>query len=124
MKHGDKAKETPAKAKASGKKASAPPRSEGGGKAVQSSKAPQSSAGKESSGKKAVAETGKAGGNGKGAEGKGGKAADAKGKSTDAKAKGRVAAAIPESGFTNPTVGAGFKRAVKKFPTAFRKLTD
>ena len=27
-------------------------------------------------------------------------------------------------GFTNPVVGAAFKHAVKKYPNAFRKLTD
>jgi hypothetical protein len=27
-------------------------------------------------------------------------------------------------GFTNPVVASAFKRAVKKFPTAFRRLTD
>ena len=26
--------------------------------------------------------------------------------------------------FTNPLVGSAFKRAVKKYPAAFRKLTD
>ncbi len=28
------------------------------------------------------------------------------------------------SGFSNPAVGAAFKRAVKKYPNAFRRLTD
>lgn len=28
------------------------------------------------------------------------------------------------SGFSNPVVGAAFKRAVKKYPNAFRRLTD
>ncbi len=28
------------------------------------------------------------------------------------------------AGFTNPTVAAAFKRAVKKYPNAFRRLTD
>ena len=28
------------------------------------------------------------------------------------------------SGFSNPVVAAAFKRAIKKFPTAFRRLTD
>ena len=28
------------------------------------------------------------------------------------------------SGFTNPIVASAFKRAIKKFPTAFRRLTD
>ena len=38
------------------------------------------------------------------------------------KPKGRV---VPDaSGFSNPVVGAAFKRAIKKFPTAFRRLTD
>ena len=28
------------------------------------------------------------------------------------------------SGFSNPIVASAFKRAIKKFPTAFRRLTD
>jgi hypothetical protein len=28
------------------------------------------------------------------------------------------------SGFSNPAVASAFKRAIKKFPTAFRRLTD
>lgn len=28
------------------------------------------------------------------------------------------------SGFSNPVVASAFKRAIKKFPTAFRRLTD
>ena len=28
------------------------------------------------------------------------------------------------SGFSNPLVASAFKRAIKKFPTAFRRLTD
>ena len=39
------------------------------------------------------------------------------------KPKARGVPADP-SGFTNPLVGAGFKRALKKFPNAFRRLTD
>jgi hypothetical protein len=36
--------------------------------------------------------------------------------------KGRPTA--DPSGFSNPIVGSAFKRAIKKFPTAFRRLTD
>ena len=42
--------------------------------------------------------------------------------SADAKNRGRIA---PDGApFNNPTVASAFKRAVKKFPNAFRRLTD
>ena len=41
--------------------------------------------------------------------------------SADAKNRGRT----PDGpSFNNPTVASAFKRAVKKFPNAFRRLTD
>ena len=99
MKHGDKKKAS----KASGKKTSA-----AGGKS--SSKVVKSlKAGKQaSSSAKATP-----------------KKADAPAKTPpggNGKPKGRA----PEGGvhFTNPAVGAAFKRAVKKFPNAFKRLTD
>ena len=80
------------------------------------------------------------------AAGKGSKAssATAKAKSVVAKAKsvieskaagkkagadktggnGSVRARGNEGGFSNPAVAAAFKTAVKKYPNAFRKLTD
>lgn len=41
-----------------------------------------------------------------------------------AKGKLRPAAGDTAVTFTNPTVAAAFKHAVKKYPNAFRKLTD
>jgi hypothetical protein len=38
------------------------------------------------------------------------------------KGKGRPTGEGPH--FSNPIVGAAFKRAIKKFPNAFRRLTD
>jgi hypothetical protein len=50
------------------------------------------------------------------------KAPAAKPPAGNGKPKGR---AVPDpSGFSNPAVAAAFKRAIKKFPTAFRRLTD
>lgn len=95
MKHGDKAKGKQAKAKASGKK--------GSSKVAAKSKAsPRQSANpkKQASTKASNIERG---GNG----------------------KGRSRGGVPENiGFTNPVVAAAFKRAVKKFPIAFKRLAD
>ena len=105
MKHGDKAKATAAKAitKASAKKSEQAGK---GGKAVEAKSSQAKQATREKSVPKAAAKTGgskapagKAGGNGK-----------ARGEEVD--------------GFNNPLVAAAFKRAVKKYPAAFRKLTD
>jgi hypothetical protein len=94
MKHGDKAKGKPAKAKASGKK--------GSSKVAAKSKASPRQSAKP---KKAATKTSSAerGGNG----------------------QGRSRGGVPENvGFTNPIVAAAFKRAVKKFPIAFKRLAD
>ncbi len=94
MKHGDKAKGKPAKAKASGKK--------GSSKVAAKSKASprQSAKSKKTPTKASSAERG---GNG----------------------QGRSRGGVPENvGFTNPIVAAAFKRAVKKFPIAFKRLAD
>lgn len=97
MKHGDKAKKT-AKAKGTIKKAIA--------KVAAKVKASQSSR-KEASPKAAATPKSSApakpaaGGNGKSVPRNGGVA-----------------------GFSNPVVANAFKRAVKKYPTAFRRLTD
>jgi hypothetical protein len=40
---------------------------------------------------------------------------------TDGKGRGRNGDAVT---FNNPVVAAAFKRAVKKYPNAFRRLTD
>ncbi len=52
-----------------------------------------------------------------------GAAAAPAGKSgADIKNRGRITADSPS--FNNATVATAFKRAVKKFPNAFRRLTD
>lgn len=99
MKHGDKAKATASKA--SGKKTSA-----AGGtssKAVKNLKASKQrgSSAKADTKKSTAAAKATGGGNGT--------------------PKGRPPEGIH---FTNATVAAAFKRAVKKFPNAFRRLTD
>jgi hypothetical protein len=104
MKHGDKAKAKSAKAKASGKEArsktSGAKRSKGAEKS--SSKAAKA-AGKKESRRKTVE---KGSPPGKGDNGKGSR---------------------PVPGvvnFSNPVIAEAFRRAVKKYPTAFRRLTD
>jgi len=96
MKHGDKAKAKSAKAasKSSVKSSKAAGASKSGSKAGATLKGPSQKAPPA----KSVAPPG------------------------NGKPKGRV---VPdESGFSNPVVGNAFKRAIKKFPTAFRRLTD
>jgi hypothetical protein len=94
MKHGDKTKGKASKA--SGKKASQSSKSSGKAASSKSKSVPE----------KASAKTG----------------AKAAGKP---KAGNGAGAARPAGdGFTNPVVGAAFKHAVKKYPNAFRKLTD
>ena len=100
MKHGDKAKKT-TKAKASIKKAigkvAAKIKASTGIRKEASPKAPA-----KGSPAKSTAAKPDPGGNGKGA--------------------------VPRNAgpvtFSNPIVGNAFKRAVKKYPTAFRRLTD
>lgn len=104
MKHGDKEKGKASKA--SGKKsiqAGAPGKSSKATGSAQASKK-QSSSAQKSSGKAAAGKTGQTetGGNG----------------------KARARAGGDSGGFTNPLVAAAFKRAVKKYPNAFRKLSD
>lgn len=94
MKHGDKAKGKPAKAKASGKKGSSKVAAKSKASPRQSAK-PKKQATKASSAER--------GGNG----------------------QGRSRGGVPENvGFTNPIVATAFKRAVKKFPIAFKRLAD
>lgn len=116
MKHGDKGKAKAAKAKASGNKVVS---KEVGAKSKAAS-AKHSAKGKagqvlpvKATGKvvppKVVAKAA-------GAKVSAGKADDGKvARSTNGNEAGT---------FTNPLVGAGFKRALKKFPTAFKRLTD
>jgi hypothetical protein len=103
MKHGDKAKAKSAKTKASGKEA-------GSKKTVaKSSKGAEKSSQADKAGgsKKEVSKSsGPApkGGNGKGKTGR--------------------PAPVAAGGFTNPVIGEAFRRAVKKYSNAFRRLTD
>ena len=95
MKHGGKAKGKPAKAKASGKKGSSKVAAKSKASPRQSTKPKKQASVKASSAER--------GGNG----------------------KGRSSSGVPENiGFTNPIVAAAFKRAVKKFPVAFKRLAD
>ena len=100
MKHGDKAKK-PAKAKGAGTKASR----KVGSQSKPHSKTPSKSSGSKVSGKAAAPKASipkPSGGNGK-----------------------TLARGVPGSiNFSNPLVAAAFKRAVKKYPSAFRRLTD
>jgi hypothetical protein len=111
MKHGDKAKAKSAKAaskassgkssKAAGEKSSSSAQAAGSskGKDVKTSKQAGAGGQKDEAG-------GKAGGNGK-------------------SSVRRPAPPPAEAGtFTNPIVANAFKRAVKKYPNAFRRLTD
>jgi type II secretory pathway component GspD/PulD (secretin) len=118
MTHGDKAKaKTGKSSQTSAKKVSAKagPESSGSkaGKDDQSASAKKQQAGGEKSGPAQ-----KSGGSSKAVP-----AAAA----SDVKGKARPAAPAPAgdgSGFTNAIVGSGFKRALKKYPNALRKLTD
>ena len=128
MTHGDKAKGKKTASKASGSKKSS--------KAVEASKAAKSSksakSGKEGGGKKAVQASAKAVEAPKKQQA-GSKAViqkvsaapkSAGAKGSNGKPAPRGPAVSGEAGFSNPVIANAFKRAIKKFPTAFRKLTD
>ena len=95
MKHGQKTKGKTAKARVSGKKGS--PKAAAKGKASQS---------KKSSAKASAA------------------AAKASSKPKAAPSNGKGRSTLDSVTFNNPIVANAFKRAVKKYPTAFRRLTD
>lgn len=102
MKNGKKAKSKTVK-KGSSKKSAA---GKAGGKSPQAVKAsPQ---------KKAV---------GKGAARPSSESKEARGKGAAVK-KGRKGPAEGEIHFSNPAVAAAFKRAVKKYPSALKRLSD
>lgn len=111
MKHGDKAKKT-TKAKASIKKAI--------GKVAAKIKASTGSrkeaSPKEASPKEASTKA-KANANAKSSAAKPEAGGNGNGKGANPRNAGPVT-------FSNPVVGNAFKRAVKKYPTAFRRLTD
>ena len=104
MKHGDKAKAKSAKAKASGKEAgskkvSAKSSSKGAERTSSKAAAP-----KQSSSPKAVEKS-----------------------SVPVKAgngKGKNIRPVVNGGFSNAVIGEAFRRAIKKYPAAFRRLTD
>src|SRR5436305_6867456 len=103
MKEGNKAKAKAAKTKTSGKEISSKnsAKEKGGGKAVQAGSKKESSASSKADGKKS--------GGAKAAAGK----SNGKGRSDPATIS-----------FTNPAIESAFNRAVKKYPNAFRRLTD
>lgn len=107
MKHGDKAK-SKAASKASGKKsikASAP--AKGGAKVSKASPAIVKGKKQQQAPVKTAKQTGSAS------------------KAFASSGNGKPVRLSPDNvGFANATVGAAFKRAVKKYPNAFRRLTD
>ena len=111
MKHGDKEKGKASKAsgKKSGKAVSAPGKSSKGAGAE--TKKQVSGASKKDAGKTPAAAKGAAA------------------KSSQREVAGGNGKAGPRQGsdsggFTNPLIASAFKRAVKKYPNAFRKLSD
>ncbi len=132
MTHGDKDKAKKAASKASGKTSSKAAGAEKGvqtgskaggkegvgAKAAASEKSSASVKAGAKAAAKAPAKTAAKGTNGEGV-------AKAVPQPPPVAAKGkRPAAPEPAGGFNNPVVGNAFKRAVKKYPNAFRRLTD
>jgi hypothetical protein len=124
MKHGDKAKAKAAKAKASGKKASikgsAKEKGGKGGKTVKAGGKKESSSPSKAKASKKVASA-------KGTVKTKPKAvlkASPKVVSSPKSSVKTVRADAETFTFTNPTIESAFKRAVKKYPNAFRRLTD
>ena len=105
MKHGDKAKAKSAKAKASGKEARSKKSGAKSSKGAEKSSKAAEAVSKKSDAKAAPKSSpAPKGGNGKGKTNRPG---------------------LPVApGFTNPVIAEAFRRAVKKYPTAFRRLTD
>ena len=120
MKHGDQEKRKAAKAvtEASAK----------GGKAVaaKSSKGGQSAGKAGSKGENGSAKKQQAGPEAKGSSPvpKAGAQKGSASSSTPASQGGKARAAEEPVDFTNPVIASAFKRAVQKYPNAFRKLTD
>jgi hypothetical protein len=116
MKHGDQAKKAAKAVKASGKKTS--PKEA----LAKSSKDKSGAQAKSSSGKEAVA----AKSSGKAPAAKVPAKAAAKAETGSKAGGGNGKAKAPDGpvSFANPVVANAFKRAVKKYPNAFRRLTD
>lgn len=124
MTHGDKAKaKTGKNGQASAKKVSSKVVAQTSGQSGQADKTAGKSDAKkqQGAGEKAAPASKKGGGSVKAVPLSA--ASDAKGKS-----RASASAAPPSSGdgsgFSNAVVGAAFKRALKKYPNALRKLTD
>lgn len=116
MKDGDKAKAKAAKAKASGKKVSSKSAAkEKGGKAVKTGSKKENSPSAKGQAEKKSGSTGSV---------KAAPKAVAKALFIP-KSNGKSPRADAEAiTFTNPAIESAFKRAVKKYPNAFRRLTD
>ncbi|MFP5245495.1 MAG: hypothetical protein ACLGH0_02285 [Thermoanaerobaculia bacterium] len=122
MTHGDKAKAKASQSsKASGQKAG----SKSGGENGKSKAAREGSESKSSSAAQKGGSEKAAAGSQKSSSAKAAVAPRAEADKTDKtdKGKGRGASSGDVS-FANPAIGAAFRHAVKKFPNAFRKLTD
>lgn len=120
MTHGDKAKAKNGKSsQASGSKKSS---SQTAGKSSESrqSRGPESRQSGQAGAKIAVKKSLPA----PAVAGKKGGAASPKESAPDGKGAKARPPAEDAGGFSNPVVAAAFKRAVKKYPNAFRKLTD
>ena len=131
MKHGDKISKTAkAASQASGKKGN----DKGSDKVPVKAAAEAGKSGKAGKEAPAVKESRKAGDTGKkqqagSVEKSGGPGAKAGGKESLPASAARPKAGVPrsgggEDGFNNAAVANAFKRAVKKYPNAFRRLTD
>lgn len=136
MTHGDKAKAKAAKSSKASVRKAGPQSGENGkrkavvqagkaaGKGTQGNEGVKTGqagaqAGSQGSAKKAAgAEKGAAGGK------KTSSAAKEPGRGADAKNKASAPAEAAGGGFNNPVISAAFREALKKYPNAFRKLTD
>lgn len=113
MKHGDQAKAKSAKAKASAEKGSATVAPGKGGKVAVTSQERKSESGGQAPGKGSPSK-----------KGSGKERAGTKESAAIDRAKTRPAPAPEPIGFANPIVGAAYKRALKKYGTALRRLTE
>ena len=114
MKHGNKAKKSAKAVKASGKKSSSK-------EAVAKPSKESGRSAKTQSSKEAVAK--KAGGEAAKAAVKT-PAKESAGKVSGGNGKAKAGSDSGSPSFANPVVGNSFKRAVKKYSNAFRRLTD
>jgi hypothetical protein len=126
MKHGDNAKKSAKAVQASGKQGSKSSSKEAVAKtsSKESGSSTKSQSGSKEAGPKAGA---KKAGVEAGAKASAKTAAKAPAREAADKNGGNGKAKVVDSGgpsFANPIVGASFKRAVKKYATAFRRLTD